>query len=361
MSYAAILISRQGMHPSSDSDWVIQARKAAEYIYMQNLSICSSVGMKTWELVTSLASIYKIPIKVILPLPDKTKINSIKEEIYKQFNLDKRLSVIEPLYYPDKDKANSMRLRDKAVILSSDILMPISLRKRSSLTELLKFNQKRINKNFMTEFESVNKRQAYVIEEKDINPEISLISQKYLIHWTRSANQKWPTEKEIDYYSSILSNSRYPRGAFETLKNILNRKAIISSSKNMPHKTKTVSFSGLVPAKAAKLMRWRKRYCQMSLEPYGIGIKSKLAEKLSIFKVHYVQKNQISKFPDDSKWLTQSVGQFTDWRSEYEYRHKGDFLLKDMSLNDIVIFTKTKEESDEISRRYQIKSVNMLK
>lgn len=366
MSYVAILISRQEIHPTSDSDWVRQACRAAEFIAKQNYSICSSVGMKTWGLITALASIYKIPIKIIFPLSDKTiadktRVDLLKEEIISQFNLDRNLSVIEPLFYSPKNRADRMGLRDKAVINSSDILMPISLRRQGSLNKLLKFNQKQIIENFITKFESAKKKQAYEINDHNINPEIKLIAQKYLIHWTKSSNRKWPTEKEIDYYSSILSNRHYPRGAFETLKNILDTKTIVASSNNMPLKTKTVSFSAHLPGEATKLMRWRRKYCQMSLEPYGIGIKTELAERLSVLPVNYIQKSQINKISHNTKWLTQSVGKITDWRKENEQRHEGDFLLGGINKEDLIIFTRSKKESDEISRKFQIRSINMLK
>ena len=97
----------------------------------------------------------------------------------------------------------------------------------------------------------------------------------------------------------------------------------------------------------------------MSFEPYGIGVERGCALAGGIRPVRYIEKGERS--PDDNEaWLTQSKGVITDWRSEQEYRHRGDFDFGDIPGDRLLVFTHRSEEATLIEREFGIRAVSFL-
>jgi hypothetical protein len=251
--------------------------------------------------------------------------------------------------------------RDRALFAAAEILIPVSIRPEGFMSELVsaaKRAGKNVNYEFQAEYHPAAAKLAYGIDELCLSDEIKSIGNKYVIHWTRSSNGPWPNEKKLDYYKSILSSLEYPHCALNSLQKIISTKQIIASSKNMPGKIATVSFSALAPIETIKLMRWRPRYHQMSFEPYGIGVEKSAALSLGIRKVLYYNA-QSGKAPKSvPSWLTQSSGRITDWRSEEEYRHKGNFDLSAVARGSLIAIFYRTAEAKEPKNRLNIKSVS---
>ncbi|NOY88106.1 MAG: hypothetical protein GXO93_01795 [FCB group bacterium] len=211
---------------------------------------------------------------------------------------------------------------------------------------------------FLTPHQKRQKPLAYTINPDKINPQLINREKEYLIHWTRSFKSAWPTEKLIDFYRAICASVTYPRTAFRTLQNIITTGIIKATSKNMPHNTKTVSFSSLPPMDMVPLFKWRSRYKQMSFEPYGIGIEKTFALSLNILPVAYYDKN----IPNDNDkeippWLTQSQGIKTNWEKEREYRHRNDLPLTKIPANKMCLFCRTETEAKQITNKYGMRTI----
>ena len=67
---AAILLSRQPLRPTAKSGWVQQTIKAVQWIKESNCTLCTSVGMQTWELIAALATVQRLPQRVFIPADD---------------------------------------------------------------------------------------------------------------------------------------------------------------------------------------------------------------------------------------------------------------------------------------------------
>lgn len=357
---AAILISRQSLRPSGTTPWVAGALKAIRWVKANDLSLDSSIGMQTWELVTALASHDRIPLTLYI-LSRFNQSNS-SDEITRQFALAADHVEFIPVQATEKDsKEQELTVRDTQVVSDADVLLPISVRPGGHMHRLIgeaRAQGKRIVDEFAVPWKQPREEIISHFDRCSINPEIDTYSSDHLIHWTRTPHGQWPGERAIDYYLEMSHCERFPRCAFDTLRRIVRDGRLLASPRHMPSNIPTVAFSALAPRDLIPLMRWRARYAEMSFEPYGIGIRKESASKLGIRPVIYYEGAKPAEF-ETSSWLCQSIGTRTDWRQEAEYRHRGDLTL-DISPHDIVLFCRTAEEAAQLRQEFGIASVNLF-
>ena len=359
--YCSILLSRQALHPCKSSPWVSQTIKAIKWIKDKNYALITSIGQNTWELSLFLAQREKINLCIYIPVKKKSDFEIQKQEIIIQFQLNSSNTIFKPVYSNESSKL--LYKRDEAVIFNSNIVIPVSIRKKGHMEALINKKQK-IHPEVLVEEFKINycknkKAIAYRLNEDDISQDIFQLKHKYLIHWTRTSNGSWPTELKSHYYNSIIENNTYPRNALNTLENILQLSLIKASVRHMPKKIPTVSFSSLTPDKATNLMRWRARYRQMSFEPYGIGLEQNYAKNIGIQKVKYYQP---PKKPDKlATWLYQSKGTKSDWQLENEYRHLGDLKLSNIPSDKLIIFCFHFKEAIEIKKKFNVQTIALCK
>ncbi|MFC1475297.1 hypothetical protein ACFLQG_01485 [Candidatus Zixiibacteriota bacterium] len=354
-----ILLSRQSLRPCLMDPWVKNSIDAVKWIKENNHVICTSVGMSSWELVAALSRTHELEIELFLPLFSNEKYDEIKYYYIDQFQLSEIKTNFIPikLQQVSKSKEKLWQQRDKQIIESADIIVPVCVRKNGNLERLYHNSEtsgKTIIKSFQTNPHQSKKKLGYRIPIEIVNDDSNQICQDYIIHWTRTFNSHWPGERLIDYYMAISKFEYYPRDAYHTLLNIITNNKIFSSGKNMPDNIPTVSFSGQSLYNLTDLIRWRSRF-QMSFEPYGIGIEKSFAEKIGIQKVIYISKDE--KIDTNiNHWLYQSRGEITDWRYEMEYRYQGDLDLTQIPGDKIVLITRNKKESEKLYAQTNIRT-----
>jgi len=300
------------------------------------MGVVSSCGMQTWELVTSLASIHDLPIKLVVPAPEIP--SSVRRDCLSQFRLeDSSTEFLAPNSADGQERPDLRKSRDLKVIAESDLLIPVSIRESGSLSDILcsdSMARKRRVEGFQCRYDAESSS-GVVCVEQSLNPEIHTLDDKYLFHWTRGTNAAWPDERKVDLYRDVMASTEWPRSGYDTLRRILESRRIIGSGKRVQGGGAVVSFSGLAPARVIPLMKWRARYHQMSFEPYAIGVKTELAHKLGILPVQYYDRTKTRPPDNEDQWQWQSAGQKTDWQQEDEYRHKSDFDFSRINPEDI--------------------------
>jgi hypothetical protein len=360
MKTSAILLSRQPLRPCKFTPWVRQAINAVQWVKENHFCLFTSIGMQTWEFLIYLGQSRKIKQVVLIPALNEDEFNMLKEFTIDQFNLDRSLVQFRPIIPSPGDSKGRKLLydRDFLAIFEADVLIPISIRAKGHMENLI---QQKINKNqgmvnfqFQIEYQKRGLPLAYKIKRDKVPSETINIRNQYIIHWTRASNSQWPSEKKHAYFSAVEGSEAYPRNAFHTLQNIIETGKIIASSSHMPKGFPTVSFSGLAPDKILPLMKWRSRYCRMAFEPYGIGIEKTTAMQLGIVPVKYYRKGEYPK--NAISWKLQSMGMKTDWQQEMEYRYPGDFSLWDIDHNNILCFCHTRDEAEMIEKLFGIKT-----
>lgn len=360
MKTSAILLSRQPLRPCRLTPWVRQTLFAVDWVKENHLCLLTSLGMQTWEFLIYLAQIRKIEQVVLIPATVEYEFETLQQITIDQFNLDQSLVRFRPVMSKANDYQNRKLLydRDYAAVFEADILIPVSIRAKGHMEDLI---QKKINEkqgevitHFQIEYQKRERPLAYDIERDQLPSETINIGDRYIIHWTRAPNGPWPSEKKHAYFCAVAGSDFYPRTAFHTIQNIVKTGKIIASSAHMPRGIPVVSFSGLAPDKILPLMKWRSRYRRMSFEPYGIGIEKTTARQLGIVPVQYYRKGE---YPENMPfWQLQSRGVKTDWKQEAEYRYPGDFSLSDIDRSKVVCFCHTRYEANVIERSFGIKT-----
>ncbi|MDG5815810.1 hypothetical protein QA601_12030 [Chitinispirillales bacterium ANBcel5] len=348
---AVCLISRQPLYPNKKTAWVSTAQKAVSFLKDGGYTLITSTGMQTWELLTALGRQYSLPMKVLVPESDKKSFTDKSMQIRFQFDLSEQLTEFIPVSQTIK-ATEFLKLRDRFAVESADLLLPLSIRPEGSFEKLLlNTDKKKVDWRFFTGYPKNERKglKSYHLQEL---PES--FRGRYFIHWTRSFKSAWPTEKLIDYYNDIINNEHYPRCAFETLKNIILSGKIVSSKRHMPKPFSCVSFTSSSPSQFSSLMRWRKRYREMSFEPYGIGVERTFGEKLGICAVKYQTYGKELHKNERWKYLNSSIK--GDWKREQEYRFCGDFLLKGIPEHKLACFCPTEKECRELEERFGLKT-----
>ena len=369
---AAILLSRQPLRPTARTGWVRQVRSAAGWLKDNGIGLCSSTGMQTWDMVTALASMEKIPVKIVLPPDESETADEAARICVREYDLDGRAVEFVTC---DKssaplDRRTSLMERDRKVVETADILLPISVSEHGGMSKLIyemeSSGEKKVDRRFQISYEKRSERLAYDLDPETLQPKLERTAGRYLIHWTRACNGAWPDERLIDFHRAVLSSERYPRSALDTLCHILDEQRVLASSRHMPGGVRTVSFSSLSPRELIPLIRWRARYRQMSFEPYGIGISKEYALSIGILPVSYYSRaeGEGSDGGHDlsyrDQWLSQSVGQITDWRQEREYRYLGDLGLAAIPTEHLQAFCLTADEARLIKQRTGIRAISFL-
>jgi hypothetical protein len=355
-AFGAILLSRQPLRPSGASAWVKQSLRAVRWLHDRQTGLVSSIGMQTWELLTTLASDLHMPLLLVIPACSRDDFWRECDQAMTDFNLKPDLTEFLPaLAGSDPGRTDYLQERDRLVMEKADILLPLSLRLNGNMVNLLAEAESAVHKvDRQFEIGCPGRASAlkYNLKGRLLNPALGEAVGKYLIHWTRATRGPWPGERKISLYRVVVQSTRWPRSAFDTLKRIASMRKIVASSRHMPDRTPTVSFSGLAPQEVVPLMRWRARYGEMSFEPYGIGIERCLAAELGIREVHYCDGRSGHRVPADDRWCWQSRGKITDWRAEQEYRHRGDLKLDGIPPESIALFCMTATEAEELRSQH---------
>ncbi|UCE24282.1 MAG: hypothetical protein JSU74_13490 [Candidatus Zixiibacteriota bacterium] len=354
---SAVLLSRQALHPSRRHPWVAKSIDAVKYLKQHNHRLCSSTNVQTWEMLTALGSLYGLELEIHLPCHDEQQFQALSSDAVEQFDLNPRETQFVPvLADPAKTTRKDLWLgRDKSIIERADIILPVSVRAGGKMESMIKEagnNGKTVCRDFAAPYRYRKSPLSYRITGRKLNPQLRELGRTYLIHWTRTFNSAWPTEKLLDFYRAIVESDTYPRTACGSLRNIVSMQLIKATSKHMPENTPTVSFSNRPPAEMTSLIAWRSRYRMMSFEPYGIGIEKGLARQMNIMPVVYYDKAQPSVSKCNVRtpgWLTQSRGEKTDWSLEDEYRHLGDLNLSSISKDRLILICRTSPEAEAIA------------
>lgn len=358
----ALLNSRQGLYPSRNLIWVKNTIEAIKWVKENRYTLLSSVGMNSWELVTTLGALENIPMRLFIPNDTNQSFKKQVEYYREQFQLESKEVEYLPvsLLYEDVSREQLMKARDRKIIEHADLVIPVSLRKTSGWYKLLKSDiaYPHINNNFVTPYNSKPPRQAYQISVDDLNPALNKLNGNYLFHYTRQPSQPWPDELLFDYYYAISESSTYPRSAFATLLRIVEMKKIIGSCKNIPDNFSVTAFTALNPNDMTKLIRWRKRYHQMSFEPYAIGFDKSLAVESDIVPVIYYDTSSKIEINEKRSWRYQSRGKITDWSDEKEFRFLGDFNFSNVPADKMILITRFKNEAEQLQKKTGIRSLS---
>ncbi|SYZ74832.1 hypothetical protein TRIP_C90460 [Candidatus Zixiibacteriota bacterium] len=347
-----ILNSRQTLRPFGNDAWITNTEKAVLESKERGAIILTSIGMSSWEMTLYLASRHKVRLMIYIPLAPDENADRVTKGIIEGFHLDDGLIGWRFLECDKKrsKKSNFQELRDRTMMREADLIFPVSIRSGGNLDEQLRMaraNGAAVEDNFRVEYQRDHRICKISVDKNKIDPEIDMLLDDYLIHWTKSSNGPWPGETSFQFYQAIAGcEDHYARSALDTLIRIVLERKLRASSRHYRTEYPAVPFSSLKPSAAAALMRWRARYQEMTFEPYGIAIRADFAEKLSIKRVFYGHRDMYQYLDTEDRPYFQNMGIRGDWTPEKEYRHIGDLDLSKLRSDDSILIVNHAEERD---------------
>ncbi|MCD6217247.1 hypothetical protein J7L05_05235 [bacterium] len=383
---AVILNSRHGKFPKGSDIWVRNTVSAVKSAIGRRKTVIASIGMNTWEIALWACGEYGGNVIVILPDNKRYEIVNNVECFMHDYGL--KLDNCAFKLVQSEGHSNGKKAwwdaRDKLAIDMAYEIMPVSIRKGGRWSEVLIspiVNAKMVNREFQTAYNHKPEKtqMAFEIPQSGIsyisnldcsnldcdNPDCSIsYNPDFITHWTRRFCCPWPGEKSADYYKAIAySRDKYPRGAGATLKRILSEKLLRGSSTRIKNGKIAVGFTDLPPHEAVKLMRWRKRYCRYTFEPYGIAIRKEAAIDAGIRPVTYIgnpnspdriRSSQMTK-PDE---YTQTCSKGEWWR-ESEWRFIGNLDLSRFAPADIRVIVPSNNQIRQFSDLSKINAISL--
>lgn len=346
---AAIINSRQALRPGGDDLWIARSREAVADAVGHDFEIIASVGMNAWEIPLYFASRAEARLILVVPLNQDDDPEAVQNYYCRQFHIEPGKIRFHFLTLPRGNARKSIfqKERDLAVIRMADILYPVSIRPDGNLESLIEEQENRgvtIAREFQTDYDSRSSECKVTIDRERLSPHVDRLLDNYLIHWTRGRSTPWPDETSYQFYEDIIhARDDYPRSAPDTLMRILRGRKIIASPRHLRKGLRAVSFTGTAPLRAVGLMRWRARYQEMSLEPYGVAVEKQAALDVGVRKVLYGDAAMSLNLERADRDYFQNVGKEGYWLPEEEYRFIGDFDLTILPQEKVtaVVWKKT--------------------
>ena len=343
----AVINSRQSKFPLGADAWVKATEAAVAGLAQRGLTVITSLGMNTWELVLALAGKHGLNSLIVLPAagPD---LQSVAEDVRRRFRLGSETSGF--LFYENGHGASektSWPRRDELIAETADLLFPVSVRPGGNLDRLIAGRADKVCSDFGIPYEK-SRRPRPRYDASRINP--GLIGREILIHFTRSVSGPWPRESDFAYYMTLLgSDQEYCHSARKTLANILESGVVYASGNCIRDGYQVVAFTRWSPEDSAELFRYRPRLVNPYFEPYGIGIDLQAACNLGLRPVQYGLPQGFKLLPGDQKPYFQHRGGGGRWMNEREWRHIGDFQLESLRVDSAMVLVPSSGESDDFA------------
>ena len=136
---AVILNSRQSLEPTGSDRWIVQTRRAVQYVKSREYMLVTSVGMSSWEMTLFFASYYGVCREVLIPCDRTISPDEVATHYAEQFHLDNSLTVWNsiPCGHTARELAVFQSRRDRMAIERADIVFPVAVRAGGNLERLL--------------------------------------------------------------------------------------------------------------------------------------------------------------------------------------------------------------------------------
>jgi hypothetical protein len=393
-SKATVLNSRKGRFITPLDSWLQVTKRLTEEAIMRNFTFVSSLGMLTYEVVTFIAKKNNSKMIIVLDeyLPGVLSEES-EQAFYNRFHniFDLKNTLFISPFFPEvklPPRRQRMALRDYWVVELADYIFIAEARAEGNIQRLasealsqgrkvIVFQPQRFSPNTKGNqkllatgaeeivFEGISQSPVNKVELKlseEATSKLQADFSEYLFHYTRACPGPWPKQSLAEYIQSLIEGEPdASHTAFDTLCRILNEGIIRASDWFVRVKVPVVSFSKCPPDELSKIRKWNPALIRWTFEPYGIGIRKSILERMGAKPVIYAPEHKFKEISENERFRFQlHQPPKTDWAAEKEWRIPGDVILKDISSEDIIIIVPTKREAAVISAKFMLKKVYNL-
>jgi len=286
---------------------------ALAHINAHNQILVGSFGAIQFDLQLAEASRLNVPVELILTA---------------DFSIDQVKEVFPFLNIIAETTVSSHEERDLRLLSFAELIYVIWIRKNGRICKILAGIEHQ-TQIYQFDCSSFRFKSKSLQMTKGIRP-VAQFPKEYLWHWTRTRNGVWPQESVETYCRDILDSECYPRSAVQTLKRIVAMNRIIGSSESIGGGEVVVSFTENDPIQMSDHFVWRRGKHRMNFEPYAIGFPKSMMIDRGVVRVRY---------GETAAW--DSMERADRWRSEKEWRVRGDFEFD--SIKDLLIVIVRRE------------------
>lgn len=355
-----LAVSAQGKYPRGSDKWVMALRKALGSLDPERNVLLSSLGLPGWDLTTFLGR--RAGFRMKLVVPDTENGGQKEAGLVEAFALDPERLKIE--YTGGVKGKAGWQLRDRCLFELAEMIIPVSVRPGGRMERFIQEASsagKMIQVGFEVPWSASNWRPRYDFKGKMPNPELNILTDDCLIHWTHASSGPWPGELPACFLADLLARPEcYVRDALNTLAHIVEERIIRGSDLHMPGSECGVSLTSLTPAETIPLMRWRQRYVRYSLEPFGLAFRRPDMENLGARPVKYMEMKELRRTEED-RFFCQNRGRRTLWSAEQEWRLRGDIDFDSLSTGEPLLLAADPCSANELREstggRFQIEPV----
>jgi len=349
---AAVLNSRQGKYPVGSEEWVRATINAASTAAREGFALVSGIGLATWELGVWAAGESLGGIILLAGVPGswpRIKRERHLQQILREFTLSHQPALVVPYIEKGKSPKAMWQQRDRWILDNARKLFPVSIRPGGFFDDALAESGFSLKSDTRFRIEYAPRRHRFSALPTPEFAEKRLRRTEWegwAVHWTRTSAGQWPGELARSYYSDLAaSENEPPRSALTTLARITTEKLIRGSGRHMPLGREMVGFTTLSPSESLSLMRWRKRFVQVSFEPYGIAVRTDALLRGGARAIRYVSPEEAAKLEASERIFHQTVANDrADWAKEAELRWDGDLDLNRFESDEVRLITLHEKE-----------------
>ncbi len=289
---------------------ILMAIQAIEIIANCGGILVGSFGAVQWNVQLAQASRKKVPVELIVP------------DVFSEAQIQQEFPSLNIVSITFVDSETS---RDRELLFRADNIFPIWCRSKGRIAKLLtELDQSKLHNDYdcsSYRFTAVQKSIP-----RSCRPEISQLPHEYLWHWSRSSDEPWPNESMETFCCELIDSRTYPRSAVQTLRRIVTSKVLLGSGVSIGGGEPVVCFTENHPSQMNSHFVWRIGKHRMNFEPYAIGFPREYLESRGAVPVRYDEK---------ARW--DSMHRSDRWRSEREWRIRGDLDFSEVEKMMIVI------------------------
>ncbi|MFH1563857.1 MAG: DNA-processing protein DprA [Nitrospirota bacterium] len=383
-STAAVLNSHKIRSVTPTTCWLKVTTKLTESAIEKGVTIVSSLGMLTYEIVTFIANRHNSPMIIVLDgyLPGVLS-SDLRKTFYDKFSnmFDLKNTLFISPFWPEITlpvRRERMAIRDYWVVALAKKLFVAEARIDGNIQKLAstalsegrkvavfrplisdqntKGNQKLLLAGAEAVIYSGTAQSKPSYSSGEETPPLSIVLSEYLFHSTRACPSPWPEQTLSGYIQSLVENDLDAgHMAFDTLCRILKEQLIRAGNRLVRGKTSVVSFTTCLPNELAKIRKWNPALIRWTFEPYGIGIKKSILGKMGAKPVIYAEEEKFSQLPPKQQFRFQlHQPPKTDWSLEKEWRLTGDVILSHLSPENMIIVVSSPHESTIIRTRFSL-------
>ena len=170
-----------------------------------------------------------------------------------------------------------------------------------------------------------------------------------LAHWTRAADGPWPLQSESDWYLQLVHGwSEADHSALATLQNIVSKEVIYGTGRTIREGHKVVCLTRVPISRWQEQHIYRPHLRRWDFCPYGVVFSPTAISRITPTDVQYGDEDLWKRLRPSDRPYFQAIDCNIDWTIEQEQRVLGDIVLRSLQNDDLILFTQTAWEAEQL-------------